>query len=89
MGQRCLSIRSLSCRSSVRSLWRGASLSGADAVQVDDTVSDMLEEWDAKLRREAAAVCESHGFVTGFLEWDGGHSLVDSYELKVTLKGKL
>jgi hypothetical protein len=50
---------------------------------VDDEVSDMLGEWDAKLREEASAICEAHGFVTGFLEWGGGHSLVDSYELKV------
>lgn len=47
----------------------------------------MLGEWDAKLREEASAICEAHGFVTGFLEWGGGHSLVDSYELKVTDRG--
>jgi hypothetical protein len=51
---------------------------------VDDEVLDMLKEWDAKLREEASAIREAHGFVTGFLEWGGCHSLVDSYELKVT-----
>lgn len=45
-----------------------------------------MDWWDEKLREEGQKLCRQHGFTTGFLEGGGTHSLVDSYELKVTFK---
>lgn len=45
-----------------------------------------MDWWDENLRREGQKLCKEHSFTTGFLEGGGSHSLVDSYELKVTLR---
>ncbi|KAJ7545613.1 hypothetical protein O6H91_08G003800 [Diphasiastrum complanatum] len=54
--------------------------------KIDTDLRKYLQQWDAILRKECEEICETEGFVTGFLESDGSHSLVDSYELKVRLE---
>lgn len=53
--------------------------------QIDCELSKKLEWWDEKLRNDGQKLCKEHNFTTGFLEGGGSHSLVDSYELKVSL----
>lgn len=55
-------------------------------MQVDDELSKKMDWWDENLRREGQKLCKEHSFTTGFLEGGGSHSLVDSYELKVSIR---
>ena len=52
--------------------------------QTDEECRGHLRNWDGSIREESRRVCSAIGFVTGFLEEEGGtHALMDAYELKV------
>lgn len=71
---------------SVTHCWCNSHSFSSFSVQIDCELSKKLEWWDEKLRSEGQMLCKEHNFTTGFLEGGGSHSVVDSYELKVSLR---
>lgn len=53
----------------------------------DVKLNEELKHWNEVLYSEGRLLCQEKGFVTGFLEGGGSHSVVDSYELKEKIEG--